>query len=153
VLGGGFGLFADELSKVKSMVTVNTSPVAPAVIGGKLLANDFSLVAANGRERDIYAANLTAITDGLAARFPGGEVSWTVPSGGFFVVVTVPFPVDDVLLEKSAHEYGVPWTPMSHFYDAGPPIHTLRLSCSAVTPAQIDAALNRLAAFIRDQLP
>jgi (S)-3,5-dihydroxyphenylglycine transaminase len=150
---GSFGLLADELSKIKSMVTVNTSPVAQAVIGGKLLANDCSLVAANRREREIYAANLKAITDGLAARFPNGEVSWTVPSGGFFVVVTVPFPVDDVLLEKSAHEYGVLWTPMSHFYEAGPPIHALRLSCSSVTPAQIDAALNRLAAFIRDQLP
>jgi (S)-3,5-dihydroxyphenylglycine transaminase len=150
---GSFGLFADELSKIKSMVTVNTSPVAQAVIGGKLLANDFSLVAANRREREIYAANLRAITDGLAARFPGGEVSWTVPSGGFFVVVTVPFPVDDVLLEKSAHEYGVLWTPMSHFYEAGPPIHALRLSCSSVTTAQIDAALNRLAALIADQLP
>jgi (S)-3,5-dihydroxyphenylglycine transaminase len=150
---GSIGLLADELSKIKSMVTVNTSPVAQAVIGGKLLANDFSLVAANRRERELYAANLKAITDGLAARFPNGEVSWTVPAGGFFVVVTVPFPVDDVLLEKSAHEYGVLWTPMSHFYDAGPPIHALRLSCSSVTPAQIDAALNRLAALITDQLP
>ncbi len=150
---GSIGLFADELSKIKSMVTVNTSPVAQAVIGGKLLANDFSLVAANRREREIYAANLRAITDGLAARFPGGEISWTVPSGGFFVVVTVPFPVDDVLLEKSAHEYGVLWTPMSHFYEAGSPIHALRLSCSSVTTAQIDAALNRLAALIADQLP
>ncbi|MFG1815569.1 PLP-dependent aminotransferase family protein [Kribbella sp. NPDC049174] len=150
---GSFGVLADELSKIKSMVTVNTSPVAQAVIGGKLLANDFSLVAANRREREIYAANLRAITDGLAARFPHGEVSWTIPSGGFFVVVTVPFPVDDVLLETSAHEYGVLWTPMSHFYDAGPPIHALRLSCSAVTTAQIDAALNRLAALIADQLP
>ncbi len=150
---GSIGLFADELSKIKSMVTVNTSPVAQAVIGGKLLANDFGLVAANRREREIYAANLRAITDGLAARFPGGEISWTVPSGGFFVVVTVPFPVDDVLLEKSAHEYGVLWTPMGHFYEAGPPIHALRLSCSSVTTAQIDAALNRLAALIADQLP
>ncbi|WP_433162292.1 PLP-dependent aminotransferase family protein [Kribbella sp. CA-247076] len=150
---GAIGLLADELSKIKSIVTVNTSPVAQAVIGGKLLANDCSLVAANRRERAIYAANLRAITDGLAARFPGGEVTWTVPAGGFFVVVTVPFPVDDVLLEKSAHEYGVLWTPMSHFYDAGPPIHALRLSCSSVTPDQIDAALNRLAALITDQLP
>ncbi|GAB2631458.1 aminotransferase-like domain-containing protein [Kribbella swartbergensis] len=150
---GTIRLLADELSKIKSMVTVNTSPVAQAVIGGKLLANDFSLVTANRREREIYAANLRAITDGLAARFPNGEVAWTVPSGGFFVVVTVPFPVDDVLLEKSAQEYGVLWTPMSHFYDAGPPIHALRLSCSAVTRDQIDAALNRLAALISDHLP
>jgi (S)-3,5-dihydroxyphenylglycine transaminase len=135
------------------MVTVNTSPVAQAVIGGKLLAHDFSLVAANRREREIYAANLRAISDGLAARFPNGEISWTVPSGGFFVVVTVPFGVDDVLLEKSAQEYGVLWTPMSHFYDAGAPIHALRLSCSAVTLDEIDSALNRLTALIRDHLP
>jgi len=150
---GRIGLLADELSKLKSMLTVNTAPVAQAVIGGKLLANDCSLVAANRRERATYAANLRAITAGLAARFPGGEITWTVPSGGFFVVVTVPFPVDDVLLEKSAHEYGVLWTPMSHFYDGDTPIHALRLSCSAVTPSQIDAALNRLAALIADHLP
>ncbi len=150
---GSTNLLADELSKLKSMLTVNTSPVAQAVIGGKLLAHDCSLVAANRRERAVYAANLRAITDGLAARFPGGEITWTVPSGGFFVVVTVPFPVDDVLLERSAHEYGVLWTPMSHFYEGDTPIHALRLSCSAVTPVQIDAALNRLAALIADQLP
>jgi (S)-3,5-dihydroxyphenylglycine transaminase len=134
------------------MVTVNTSPVAQAVIGGKLLVQDCSLVAANRREREIYAANLRAITDGLAARFPGGEITWTVPSGGFFIVVTVPFAVDDALLEKSAHEYGVLWTPMSHFYDGDAPIHALRLSCSSVAPAQIDAALDRLAALINDEL-
>lgn len=149
---GSVGLLADELSKIKSMLTVNTSAVAQAVIGGKLLQNDCSLVAANRRERAIYAANLRAITDGLAERFPAGEISWTVPSGGFFVVVTVPFPVDDALLEKSAHDYGVLWTPMSHFYDAETPTHSLRLSCSSVTPAQIDAALNRLSALIHDHL-
>ena len=157
---GTVGLLADELSKIKSMVTVNTSAVGQAMIGGKLLENDCSLVAANRRERAIYAANLRAITDGLAARFPGsaaaaprsGEVSWTVPAGGFFVVVTVPFAVDDALLEKSAHEYGVLWTPMGHFYDGDEPIHALRLSCSSVTPTQIEAALNRLAALINDQL-
>ena len=150
---GSTGLLADELSKIKSMVTVNTSAIAQAMIGGKLLENGCSLVAANERERTVYAANLRAITDGLATRFPGGEVTWTVPSGGFFVVVTVPFPVDDALLERSAQEYGVLWTPMSHFYDGDAPVNALRLSCSAVTPAQIDAGLNRLAALIADQLP
>lgn len=149
---GSVGLLADELSKIKSMLTVNTSAVAQAVIGGKLLQNDCSLVAANRRERAIYAANLRAITDGLAERFPAGEITWTVPSGGFFVVVTVPFPVDDALLEKSAHDYGVLWTPMSHFYDTDAPTHALRLSCSSVTPAQIDAALNRLSALIHDHV-
>jgi (S)-3,5-dihydroxyphenylglycine transaminase len=149
---GTVGLLADELSKIKSMLTVNTSAVAQAVIGGKLLQNDCSLITATLRERDIYAANLRAITDGLAARFPAGEVTWTVPSGGFFIVVTVPFPVTDALLEKSAHEYGVLFTPMSHFYDGDTPLNALRLSCSSVTTTQIEAALNRLSALIHDHL-
>ncbi|ONI68790.1 GntR family transcriptional regulator [Kribbella sp. ALI-6-A] len=149
---GTTSLLADELSKIKSMLTVNTSAIGQAMIGGKLLQHDCSLVAANERERATYAENLRALTEGLAARFPGGEVSWNVPSGGFFLVVTVPFVVDDALLAKSAQEYGVLWTPMSHFYDGDTPIHALRLSCSSVTPAEIEPALDRLAALIRDQL-
>ncbi|MFB6721920.1 PLP-dependent aminotransferase family protein [Kribbella sp. NPDC056345] len=146
------GLFADELSKLKSMVTVNTSPIAQAVIGGKLLDCDFSLTAANQRERAIYATNLQTITTHLSTHFPNGELSWTVPSGGFFVVITVPFAVDDALLTRSAQEYGVLWTPMSHFYDTDAPVNALRLSCSAVTPAQLQVALDRLTTFITDQL-
>ncbi|GAB3836641.1 PLP-dependent aminotransferase family protein [Kribbella italica] len=149
---GTTSLLADELSKIKSMVTVNTSAIGQAMIGGKLLQHECSLVAANQRERSTYAANLHALTKGLAARFPDGEVTWNVPSGGFFLVVTVPFVVDDALLAKSAQEYGVLWTPMGHFYDGDAPIHALRLSCSSVTPAELEPALDRLAALIRDQL-
>ncbi|MEU1967499.1 PLP-dependent aminotransferase family protein [Micromonospora sediminicola] len=148
---GTVGPLADQLAKIKSMVTVNTSPISQAVIGGALLAHDCSLVAANVRERAAYARNLGHLVDGLARRFPaGGPVRWTVPAGGFFVVVTVPFPVDDALLHRSAREYGVLWTPMAHFYDAGTPVRALRLSVSAVTPAQIDLGLDRLAALVGD---
>ena len=64
----------------------------------------------------------------------------------------MPFVVDDALLTRSAHDYGVLWTPMSHFYDTDAPINALRLSCSAVTPPQLQLALDRLTAFINDQL-
>jgi len=146
------GLFADELSKLKSMVTVNTSPIAQAVIGGKLLDCDFSLNTANERERRIYAANLQLVTDHLAARFPNGELSWTVPAGGFFVVLTVPFAVDDELLTRSAQEYGVLWTPMAHFYDTDAPVNALRVSCSGITGPRLQDALNRLTELLTDQL-
>jgi len=149
----GGGPLADELAKLKSMLTVNTSAIAQAVAGGKLLEHDCSLVGANRREREVYAANLTHLTDGLAKRF--GEdsgVTWTVPSGGFFVVVDVPFVVDDALLERSAHDFGVLWTPMGHFYDHDGEVRALRLSCSAVTPARIDQGLDRLAGFVSAQL-
>lgn len=153
----GAGLFADELSKIKSMLTVNTSPVAQAVVGGHLLAYGCSLTAANRRERAVYAQNLRRLTDGLARRFPPEPdgtrpVSWTVPGGGFFVVVTVPFGVDDALLRRAARDYGVLFTPMHHFYatDPGRPVAALRLSASAVGPAQLDEGLDRLARLVAE---
>ena len=154
---GTVGLLADELSKIKSMLTVNTPALAQAVVGGKLLANGCSLVHANRREREIYAANRARVTDGLAARFgTGSPVRWNVPAGGFFVVVTVPFPVDDALLTRSARDYGVLWTPMHHFYDAGTSggdgVRAMRLSCSVVTPEEIETGLDRLATLITDEL-
>jgi (S)-3,5-dihydroxyphenylglycine transaminase len=139
------------------MLTVNTAPIAQAVVGGKLLMHNCSLAKANVREREVYARNLRRVVDGLDARFPGAAngsapISWTVPAGGFFVVVTVPFVVDDALLERSARDYGVLWTPMHHFYDDSVAVRALRLSCSTATPAQIDTGLDRLAALINDQL-
>ncbi|MDM4719021.1 PLP-dependent aminotransferase family protein [Micromonospora sp. WMMA1363] len=152
-LDGTVGLLADQLAKIKSMVTVNTSPIAQAVVGGALLEHGCSLVAATARERAVYARNLRHLVDGLHRRFPAGSpVRWTVPAGGFFVVVTVPFPVDDALLHRSAREYGVLWTPMAHFYAGSPSVPALRLSVSAVTPADIDLGLDRLAALVADEL-
>lgn len=151
--GGRRGLLADQLAKVKSMVSVNTSPVAQAVVGGVLLAHDCSLVAATVRQRTVYADNLRHLVQGLARWFPAGSsVRWTVPAGGFFVVVTLPFPVDDALLHRSAREYGVLWTPMAHFYGDGVPVHALRLSVSAVTRDDIDRGLGRLAAFVAGEV-
>ncbi|MFF8557054.1 aminotransferase class I/II-fold pyridoxal phosphate-dependent enzyme [Streptomyces sp. NPDC015501] len=145
---GATGLFADQLSKIKSMVTVNTSPIAQAVVGGALLENAYSLDAANGREREAYRRNLRQVVEGLEARVgncPG--VSWNTPAGGFFVCVTVPFTVDDELLELSARRFGVLWTPMCHFYSGPGGSNELRLSVSSLTGAEIKEGLDRLAAL------
>ncbi|WP_327358872.1 aminotransferase-like domain-containing protein [Streptomyces sp. NBC_01304] len=150
---GDLTLFADELSKIKSMLTVNTSPVAQAVAGGKLLEHDCSLVKANVRETQLYSRNLRLLLEGLERRFPRGEnhqVSWNAPGGGFFAVVNVPFIADDAALEYGASKYGVLWTPMSHFYDGRGGENQLRLSVSVVSPAEIEAGLDRLAMLIAD---
>lgn len=149
---GTVGLFADELSKIKSMLTVNTPALAQAIVGGKLLENGCSLVAATVREREVYAENRARMIAGLEQRFAGTDVSWNVPAGGFFVVVNVPFPVDDALLERSARDFGVLWTPMHHFYDAPGEVRSLRLSCSTVTAADIELGLDRLAALLAGEL-
>ncbi|MGV2915539.1 aminotransferase-like domain-containing protein [Streptomyces alfalfae] len=149
---GEVGLFADQLSKIKSMVTVNTSPIAQAVVGGALLEHDFSLEQANTRERGIYRGSLNRLLTGLHSRFgecPG--ISWNAPTGGFFVCVTVPFTVDDALLEHSAREHGVLWTPMSHFYSGAGGTNALRLSVSSLTAEAIDEGLDRLTRLFAEQ--
>lgn len=150
-MDGQVGLLADELSKIKSMLTVNTSPLAQAIAGGKLLEHGCSLVAANTGEIGVYRENLRRMLDGLAARFPAGGahgLSWNTPKGGFFVVVTVPFVADGAALLTSAGEHGVLWTPMSDFYAGSGGRHQLRLSLSAVTPEQIEKGLDRFAGFV-----
>lgn len=140
---------ADHLSQIKSMVTVNTSPVAQALIGGKLLLNGCSLRAANRRETEIYVRNLRLLLDGLRDRFPDGSgVCWNAPAGGFFAVVTLPFPADDEALRYCAGEHGVLWMPMSHFYGNGGGIRQARLACSQLTPEEISTGLDRFAAFV-----
>jgi (S)-3,5-dihydroxyphenylglycine transaminase len=150
---GAVSLFADELAKIKSMLTVNTPPIAQAVIAGKLLEHDGSLLKANEREIALYRDNLARLLAGLAEAFPAGSgVHWNTPSGGFFLVVTVPFRADDELLELSARDYGVLWTPMHHFHDAPEAAHQLRLSVSLLTPEQVDEGVRRLARLVNDRL-
>jgi (S)-3,5-dihydroxyphenylglycine transaminase len=146
---GSVSCLADQLSKIKSMVTVNTSAVAQAVVGGKLLEHDCSMTAANRRETAVYLRNLRQVTAGLDRRFRADpEVTWNAPAGGFFVVVSLPFAAGDELLEHSAREHGVLWMPMSHFYSDGGGTRQIRLACSQLTPDEIEAGLDRFAALV-----
>ena len=155
--GAKISMLADYLSMIKSMITVNTPAVAQAVVGGKLLVNDFSLAKANKRETATYLANMSQLLDGLARRFPAqadpaARVTWNSPTGGFFAVVTLPFTADDELMEHSAREHGVLWTPMSHFYAGDGGSHQARLACSQLTSQEIDTGLDRFAALVHDRL-
>ncbi|WP_020123186.1 PLP-dependent aminotransferase family protein [Streptomyces canus] len=143
---------AEHLSRIKSMLTVNTSPISQAVVGGALLENDFSLERATSRSRHVYQRNLAHVLRGLETRFGRCDsVSWNTPRGGFFIVVTVPFTVDDELLERSGRSFGVLWTPVSHFYDGKGGRNQIRLSCSSLDSAQVEEGLNRLANLFVDK--
>jgi len=146
-------LLADELAKVKSMVTVNTSPLAQAVAGGLLLEHDCGLVAANRREIAVYRRNRTVLRRGLdreLGRFADAGVSWSAPAGGFFAVVRVPFAADAAALAHSALRHGVLWTRMGDFYQGDGGTHELRLSCSALSEDHITDGVARLARFVAD---
>jgi (S)-3,5-dihydroxyphenylglycine transaminase len=149
---GAASLLADELAKIKSMLTVNTSSLSQAVIGGILVSNDCRLREANRDTIRFYRANLERLLDRLRAHLPPDTgVTWNTPGGGFFLVLTVPFTVDQAALERSARDHGVLWTPMDSFYLDGGGTHQLRLSCSYVDPDRLDEGVRRLAAFIADE--
>jgi (S)-3,5-dihydroxyphenylglycine transaminase len=148
--GGQRSLLADELSTIKSMVTVNTSPIAQAVIGGVLVSCGYSLRTANREKIEFYRRNLRVLLAALERHFDDPVITWNSPSGGFFAVMDVPIRADEKLLELSARDYGVLWTPMSFFYLNGGGAHAIRLSCSALVPDQIDEGVRRLATLITD---
>ncbi|MFJ3644365.1 aminotransferase class I/II-fold pyridoxal phosphate-dependent enzyme [Streptomyces sp. NPDC090108] len=146
---------ADEITKLKSMLTVNTPSLSQAVVGGLLLESDFALRERNAAAASAYDANLAAVLDTLGRLFPEREraahgVSWNHPAGGFFLAVTVPFAADDAALAVSAEQYGVIWTPMRYFHPGAGGEHVIRLAWSYLTRQQAVEGIERLAAFVTD---
>lgn len=149
-------LLADELAKIKSMVTVNTSSLSQAVVGGTLLAAGGRISELNAKAADYYGDAMQATLRQLDRQLPAARrnrlgVRWNRPTGGFFLTVHVPFETDEAALTRSARNHGVIWTPMRYFYPAGGGSRTLRLSTSYLTPAEIDEGVARLAAFIESE--
>ncbi|WP_308053890.1 PLP-dependent aminotransferase family protein [Streptomyces sp. BV333] len=154
---GNEGVLADELTRLKSMVTVNTSPLAQAAVGGMLLAADGRPSELNVETSAHYGAAMKAVLRELGAHFPERDraalgVRWNEPGGGFFLGLDVPFPADNAALVRSAEEHGVIWTPMSYFHPRNGGEHSLRLSISYLTHDDIVEGIARLARFIRAEV-
>jgi (S)-3,5-dihydroxyphenylglycine transaminase len=146
-------LLAEELSAVKSLLTVNTSPVAQAVIGGFLVESGCSVRAAGKSKSAFYRANMRVLLAALERCFGDDpRVRWNTPAGGFFAVAEVPLDADEEMLEVSGRDYGVLWTPMRFFYapGSGGGHRAMRLSCSALPPERVEEGVRRLARFVRD---
>jgi (S)-3,5-dihydroxyphenylglycine transaminase len=146
--GGGRSSLAAELSKVKSLTTVNTSPVLQAVAGGILLANQGSLAGLMARKLPSYRANRDRMLACLEADL-GGVASWNRPQGGFFLTVDLPFVFDACCLESCARDFGVVCCPMTFFSLGSGRERQIRLSFSYVSTLQIEEGIARLAGFVR----
>ncbi|MDH6709337.1 DNA-binding transcriptional MocR family regulator [Kitasatospora sp. MAA19] len=153
---GRSGLLAAELTKIKSMVTVNTPSLSQAVVAGMLLSAGGRAADLNVETAAYYGDAMRTTLARLAEAFPEQErvaldVRWNEPSGGFFLSLTVPFHADNAALERSAEQFEVIWTPMSYFYPRGGGERVIRLSVSYLTHAEIADGVERLACFIKDQ--
>ncbi|MGO4430484.1 aminotransferase class I/II-fold pyridoxal phosphate-dependent enzyme, partial [Streptomyces sp. MCAF7] len=139
-----------EITKLKSMVTVNTSALSQAAVGGMLLAADGRTADINVETSRHYGGAMQAMLRELEEAFPEPEraalgVRWNQPTGGFFLTMDVPFRADNSALERSAEKHGVIWTPMSYFYPTGGGLNSIRLSISYTTPSEISDGVKRLA--------
>jgi (S)-3,5-dihydroxyphenylglycine transaminase len=145
-------LLADELALVKSMVTVNTSPICQAIVGGLMLEKGGSLAAVGREKADLYRRNLHTLLAALDRHVgPDAErlgVSWNRPKGGFFVRMRLPVAADEELLSVCGSQYGVLWTPMRNFHLNDGGRFEIRLSCSYLTDEEIDEGVRRLARFL-----
>ncbi len=148
-------LLAETLSRVKSLVTVNTSPLVQAMAGGLLLQHGGTLRPRVAESLPFYRANrdrlLAALEGAFGASRPRADVSWNRPAGGFFLTVRLPFPFGAEELEACARDFGVLCCPLSIFSIAGRGCDQVRLSFSYVTPEEIDEGVRRLAAFVADR--
>jgi (S)-3,5-dihydroxyphenylglycine transaminase len=155
---GTTSLLADELSKIKSMVTVNTSSLSQAVVAGALLAAGGRLSDLNAKAATYYGEAMQHTLQELEKQFPAErraalDVCWQRPTGGFFLPLHVGFDADEAALTRSAERFGVIWTPMSYFHPGGGGHRTIRLSVSYLSAVEIEEGIARLATFIDAETP
>jgi (S)-3,5-dihydroxyphenylglycine transaminase len=145
---------ARQLTGVKSLLTVNTPPLAQAAAAGALLAAGGSVEPLVAPKRAEYRRRRDALLDALTAECAalGSAVSWRCPEGGFFVPMSLPFDFGDDELRTCAGDYGVIVTPMSCFCVAQPRPRQIRLSFSYVPPERMRTGVARLRRFIADRL-
>jgi (S)-3,5-dihydroxyphenylglycine transaminase len=146
----------NELSKVKSFLTINTSPLLQAILGGVLLDSGPSFADYLQDKISFYKDSRDLMLYCLDRSFPtefwSRDVSWTRPEGGFFITVNLPFIFDNNQLIRCANDYRVICCPMFYFSITPGREKQVRLSFSSVNRDQINNGIERFASFVHDTI-
>jgi (S)-3,5-dihydroxyphenylglycine transaminase len=146
---------ARALSRVKSLITVNTSALCQAIVANAIESGRGSLDGIVAPKRDLIRRNRDTLVATLDKSFADlrGAVHWTVPHGGFFLAADLPFDFGAAELRACAQTYGVIACPMRLFTLAGGSrLRQIRLSFSYLTPPEIETGVARLSRYVRDRL-
>jgi len=79
-------------------------------------------------------------------------VTWTKPEGGLFLWVTVPEQIDTKELFYEAIKFKVAFVPGEVFYGENPSKNHMRINFSYASEKQLEEAVKRLSACIKDQI-
>lgn len=149
---------SDLMAKTKGYLTVNTSSISQAILGGILIKNDFSLknsirqkVIGLRKRKDRMIFSLNAILRDKDASW-ANEISWNSPDGGFFLTIRLPFDVDKNEAVFCAENYKVIFTPMSFFYNGNGGKNEIRIAYSNIKIAQIYPAIYQLSRYFKTKL-
>jgi DNA-binding transcriptional MocR family regulator len=97
------------------------------------------------RVNGLLKARRDAMLDALERHMPDGA-SWSRPEGGYFVWLDLP---DDAPTVARGEEAGVTYVAGTDFFADGGGTRSLRLAFSFVSPGEIEAGVERLAALLR----
>jgi DNA-binding transcriptional MocR family regulator len=101
--------------------------------------------------REIYRDRRDAMLESLQALMPAGT-SWTRPTGGFYVWLTLPEGLDAKLMQPRAIAGRVAYVPGVGFYSDGQGTSELRLSYCFPEPDVIREGVRRLAGVVESEL-
>lgn len=100
--------------------------------------------------RDIYRERRDAMLAALQRYLP--QLTWTVPTGGFYIWLTLPDHLDAKAMLPRAVKELVAYTPGTAFYADGSGRNNIRLSFCYPTPEFITEGIRRLATVINSEL-
>nr|WP_241979510.1 PLP-dependent aminotransferase family protein [Cryobacterium suzukii] len=100
--------------------------------------------------RGVYHERKNAMLGALDEYLP--DLSWTNPTGGFYVWVTLPERLDSKAMLPRAVKELVAYTPGTAFYADGDGRQNMRLAFCYPTPDNIRLGIRRLATVIRGEL-
>jgi (S)-3,5-dihydroxyphenylglycine transaminase len=140
---------AQRLSWIKSYVSVASSPITQAILGGFLLEQEYRLSTWVEPRRLRVQQNRNAMLQALRtqAEHTSLDLAWSEPEGGFFLRAVVPFDFGTQEFLRCASDSGVVVMPMNFFSPAQSFPREIRLAFSNSTPAQIETGIARLASF------
>lgn len=101
--------------------------------------------------RDMYRARRDAMLQGLADNMPKGS-TWTNPTGGFFVWLTMPDGLDSQAILPRAVTARVAYVPGTAFFADGLGSRNMRLSFCFPTPERILEGTRRLGDVLHNEL-
>jgi 2-aminoadipate transaminase len=100
--------------------------------------------------RELYRERCDAMLEELS-RHVGDQCTWSVPTGGFFVWLRLPFGMDSKEMLPGALQARVAYVPGRAFYADGSGEREMRLSFCFPTSDRIREGVRRLAGVIREQ--